>query len=98
MRVAVARDANATWVFVDGQVARTRNPRSCGQPTKEPRRNEVMSPMPATVVSIHAAAGDSVTEGQIVLEAMKMELPIKAPRNGIVKGSLREGRPGATRR
>ena len=46
-----------------------------------------MSPMPATVVSIHAAAGDSATEGQtlIVLEAMKMELPIKSPRSGTVK-------------
>jgi 3-methylcrotonyl-CoA carboxylase alpha subunit len=48
---------------------------------------DVMSPMPATVVAIHAAVGQAVTEGQtvIVLEAMKMELPIKAPRAGVVK-------------
>ena len=47
----------------------------------------VMSPMPATVVAIIAAVGEQVSEGQtvIVLEAMKMELPIKAPRSGVVK-------------
>jgi 3-methylcrotonyl-CoA carboxylase alpha subunit len=46
-----------------------------------------MSPMPATVVAIHAVPGQAVTEGEtiIVLEAMKMELPIKAPRSGVVK-------------
>ena len=46
-----------------------------------------MAPMPATVVSINATAGQTVKEGDtvIVLEAMKMELPIKAPRSGVVK-------------
>ena len=46
-----------------------------------------MAPMPATVVSINASKGQSVNEGDtvIVLEAMKMELPIKAPRRGVVK-------------
>ena len=46
-----------------------------------------MSPMPATVVAINAAPGQNVNEGDtlIVLEAMKMELPIKAPRAGRVK-------------
>jgi biotin carboxyl carrier protein len=46
-----------------------------------------MAPMPATVVSINTAVGQTVSEGDtvIVLEAMKMELPIKAPRAGLVK-------------
>ena len=46
-----------------------------------------MSPMPATVVAINTAPGQPVSEGDtlIVLEAMKMELPIKAPRSGVVK-------------
>ena len=46
-----------------------------------------MAPMPATVVSINTEAGKPVAEGEtvIVLEAMKMELPIKAPRAGVVK-------------
>jgi 3-methylcrotonyl-CoA carboxylase alpha subunit len=46
-----------------------------------------MAPMPATVVAINTAVGQAVHEGDtvIVLEAMKMELPIRAPRTGVVK-------------
>ena len=45
------------------------------------------SPMPATVTSLSVAVGDQVKAGDVlvVLEAMKMELPIKAPRDGRVK-------------
>ena len=53
-----------------------------------------MSPMPATVVSIHATVGQPVNEGDtvIVLEAMKMELPIRAGVAGTVKAlACREG-------
>jgi biotin carboxyl carrier protein len=44
------------------------------------------SPMPATVASIHVAPGQAVETGDllIVLEAMKMEFPIRAPRRGRV--------------
>ena len=43
--------------------------------------------MPATVERITVERGQSVTAGHvlIVLEAMKMELTIKAPRGGRVK-------------
>jgi acetyl-CoA/propionyl-CoA carboxylase biotin carboxyl carrier protein len=39
------------------------------------------APMPATVIKIHVKAGDAVRKGDtiLVLEAMKMELPIRAP-------------------
>ena len=39
------------------------------------------------MVSINAQPGQTVGEGEtvIVLEAMKMELPIRAPRGGVVK-------------
>jgi biotin carboxyl carrier protein len=45
-----------------------------------------MAPMPATVVSIHASPGQNVARDEVLvtLEAMKMELPIKAPRAGRV--------------
>jgi biotin carboxyl carrier protein len=75
-------------VFADGYSARIDNQ----QPSEtrgNVRRREatVMAPMPATVVAINTAPGQSVNEGDtvIVLEAMKMELPIKAPRSGVVK-------------
>jgi biotin carboxyl carrier protein len=43
--------------------------------------------MPATVIAVNVVPGQRVTSGDvlIVLEAMKMELPIKAPRDGVVK-------------
>jgi biotin carboxyl carrier protein len=42
--------------------------------------------MPATVVRIDAAEGTKVSAGDVVitLEAMKMELPLKAARDGVV--------------
>ena len=86
-RVAIAGDAAATWVFVDGQVARIEAAAERDRPRGKSRRDTgVMSPMPANVVAIHTAIGQTVNEGDtvIVLEAMKMELPIRAPRSGRV--------------
>ena len=88
VRVAVAADATATWVFLDGNVWRIEKDHKDDARRTKPRGDaSVMSPMPATVVAINAAPGQSVSEGDtvIVLEAMKMELPIKAPRGGVVK-------------
>jgi acetyl/propionyl-CoA carboxylase alpha subunit len=47
---------------------------------------DVVAPMPATVLSIDVAEGDSVTAGQRLgaLEAMKMELALTAPHDGVV--------------
>lgn len=88
-RVAVASTADYEWVFIEGQVARLdADARNAGR-----RRSRglgdagVMSPMPATVIAINATPGQTVSHGDtlIVLEAMKMELPIKAPRDGVIK-------------
>jgi len=85
-RVAVAGDGDTQWVFVNGQVATIETPKT-GRRRGKSRDAGVMSPMPATVVAIHVAPGQAVREGEllIVLEAMKMELPIRAPRDGVVK-------------
>ncbi len=50
--------------------------------------------MPATVVRVLVAPGDLVARGDtlIVLEAMKMELPVRAPRDAAVRAvHCREG-------
>ncbi len=48
--------------------------------------HRIRAPMPGRVVLVQATTGDSVSAGDVVLviEAMKMELALKAPRNGIV--------------
>jgi 3-methylcrotonyl-CoA carboxylase alpha subunit len=76
-----------TWVFHGGHVY------EIASDTGETRRRgahalgSLMAPMPATVIEIKVAAGDAVTKGDIlvVLEAMKMELPVRAPGDGRVK-------------
>jgi biotin carboxyl carrier protein len=47
----------------------------------------IRAPMPGLVSNVLAAVGDEVTRGQniVVLEAMKMENDLTAPRAGIVK-------------
>jgi 3-methylcrotonyl-CoA carboxylase alpha subunit len=84
-----------TWVFLDGHVyvidaATGRSER--GKQHDETRA--LSAPMPATVAAINVKAGEQVSAGHvmIVLEAMKMELPITAPRDGRVKAIL--CRPG----
>jgi biotin carboxyl carrier protein len=44
------------------------------------------APMPAAVVRVDARPGDVVRRGDIlvILEAMKMELPVRAPADGTV--------------
>lgn len=58
----------------------------------------VKSELNATVWKVEAQAGASVQEGDtlIVLEAMKMEIPVPAPRAGTVQTVLvNEGQPVA---
>jgi biotin carboxyl carrier protein len=54
------------------------------------------SPMPGKVVKLLVAKGATVTRGQglVVVEAMKMENELGAPRDGVVKEiSVSEGQP-----
>jgi 3-methylcrotonyl-CoA carboxylase alpha subunit len=52
----------------------------------EAGEDDVRAPMPATVIAVKVKAGDSVTAGQalLVIEAMKMEITLKAPFDGVV--------------
>ena len=48
--------------------------------------SRVQAPMPGKLVLVRVAPGDAVREGQevAVMEAMKMELALRAPRDGVV--------------
>jgi biotin carboxyl carrier protein len=76
---------DVTWVFHEGAVFRLEDASARRRASQS--QGSLSSPMPATVVSVKVAPGDAVTSGQtlIVLEAMKMELPVRAPGDGRVK-------------
>jgi len=53
----------------------------------DPGSGEIRMPMPGLVVRVEVKAGDRVSRGQplVVVEAMKMEQTLRAPREGVVK-------------
>jgi 3-methylcrotonyl-CoA carboxylase alpha subunit len=96
-RLAYAtRDRDRAWVFLDGRtyVVET-EPRDAADRVHATDDQVALSaPMPATVITINVAPGQEVAAGDVLvlLEAMKMEVPIKAPRPGRVKSlACREG-------
>lgn len=86
--VAIADSGDARWVSIDGQVAvvEIESGNSRGPRQRTSGSGSMMAPMPATVVKVCVEAGQTIAEGDtvLVLEAMKMELPIRAPRAGVV--------------
>ena len=48
--------------------------------------NVLVAPMPGKIISVNVKSGDTVKQGDpiIVMEAMKMEMTLEAPRDGIV--------------
>ncbi len=88
-RLFVAGPPDAREVFMNGRVFRFEV-----TATDERRRKSAAShgdtmtaPMPGTVVKVLVQPGQQVRRGEILmkLEAMKMELPVRAPHDGSVK-------------
>jgi len=76
------------WVFLDGNVyVFDLTQRSKVGTRRKIDEHALAAPMPATVVTITVEPGQRVSKGDvlIVLEAMKMELPVKSPRDATVK-------------
>ncbi|HLI16682.1 MAG TPA: acetyl/propionyl/methylcrotonyl-CoA carboxylase subunit alpha [Rhodanobacteraceae bacterium] len=74
-------DANGTrWRF-------ERVPAFAWQASDSAAGNQIAAPMPGRIVLVKAKAGDKVEAGQelLVMEAMKMELSLKAPRAGAIE-------------
>jgi acetyl/propionyl-CoA carboxylase alpha subunit len=82
-----AGNGNTRWVFANGRIWIFEVDRA-GQPARARRQDgHVSAPMPATVVKILVKASDQVRAGDtvMILEAMKMELPVRAATDGIVR-------------
>ena len=76
------------WAFADGCVFELdlAPDRPAPTPTTDADR-PIAAPMPATVLSVLVEPGQAVRQGDalIVLEAMKMELTLRAPRGGQIE-------------
>ena len=86
-RLYAATAGDTVWVFHDGVVYEIADP----SPSRARARSSagggsLTAPMPATVVAVNVKVGDAVARGDIVivLEAMKMELPVRALGDGTV--------------
>jgi biotin carboxyl carrier protein len=87
------RDGGRAWVHLHGRTYKFDVVRSSrGRPAAAP--GDLSSPMPGQVQRVFVTEGDAVEAGQtlLVVEAMKMQLEIKAPRAGTVRRlSARQG-------
>jgi biotin carboxyl carrier protein len=95
-RVVVADNADTREVFLNGRVFRfqvsSADQRQRAQVSSH--GDQPTAPMPGTVVKLTVKAGDRVERGQVLvkLEAMKMEMPIRASHDGTVTAvHCREG-------
>ncbi len=85
---SVSSDNNKRWVTVNGQTfVLTKSSGAKHRSVGHDHASELVAPMPGVVRSVNLSEGDVVTKGQtlLLLEAMKMEIRVQAPRNGIVK-------------
>lgn len=75
-------------LVLDGQRFVFRRPDVFGDHTGDLADGVITAPMPGTVLDLRVADGDRVETGQVllVLEAMKMELALRAPFDGTVDG------------
>jgi 3-methylcrotonyl-CoA carboxylase alpha subunit len=87
-RIAFAAVAREAWVFIDGHTYVVSDTTD-GSPRRSrvDEQGALTAPMPATVLAIYVSQGARVERNQVVmvLEAMKMELPVRSPRDGVVK-------------
>ena len=88
--VYIAGEAGDLWAFAAGHIYREQAHH--GPP--EGGHYMVAAPMPATVIKVLVAPGQAVRHGDtlVIVEAMKMELPVRAPGDATVKAvNCREG-------
>jgi acetyl/propionyl-CoA carboxylase alpha subunit len=83
----VSSDNAKRWVTINGQTfVLTKSMGAKRSGAGHDHASELAAPMPGQVRAVNVVEGETVTKGQtlLVLEAMKMEIRIQAPRDGKV--------------
>lgn len=89
IEVVIATRGDDVFIHLDGEAYQLRYEHplkrlaEAGQGSAE---DSVRAPMPGSIVLVQVKAGDAVTKGQtlLVMESMKMETTITAPRDGVI--------------
>jgi biotin carboxyl carrier protein len=85
----VSSDHSKRWVTINGQtfVLTKSSGTRIGRYGHHHAAGELTAPMPGQVRAVNVNEGEGVTKGQtlLVLEAMKMEIRIHSPQDGVVK-------------
>ena len=92
--VYVAGPPENRWAFWNGRVFRVEEPAAAPRRVRGHVAHALTAPMPATVIKVLVEAGASLRKGDtiLVLEAMKMELPIRAAGDArVVAVNCKEG-------
>lgn len=91
-RIVTARDGDRVLVWCEGVAFGFERVRGSRTAPGTEHAGDLLSPMPGRVRKIFARAGSRVARGELllVLEAMKMEHSVRAPREGVVKRLLVE--------
>jgi len=93
--VYVAGTPEDRWAFLNGDVYRIARDRTRARAgARADARQALTAPMPATVLKVMVGPGAAVKAGDtlVILEAMKMELPLRAEGDGVVSAvHCREG-------
>ncbi len=93
-RIVTAAAGDRIFVWCDGATHSFERVRASRSASGGGHEGDLFAPMPGRVRKVAAAEGDPIVRGMvlIVLEAMKMEHAIRAPKDGILKRLLvREG-------
>jgi 3-methylcrotonyl-CoA carboxylase alpha subunit len=88
LRAYAAADGNQRYVALQGNTYTLGLPAARSQQRKAAHTGDLSAQMPGQIVQVLVAPGDSVHSGQtlVIMEAMKMEMRVTAPRDGVIRG------------
>ena len=86
-RVQTVEDHGQLIIFAAGHTHRLQQVTAGGHATQEEATGNLTAPMPGTVIEVTASEGQQVKQGDtlLILEAMKIEHTIVAPRDGTIQ-------------
>lgn len=87
IKCVISNDKEKRFVFLDGDIFQIKRMQPTARKLEKKEEKELASPISGKVVSVKVEEGSIVKKGDVlmVIEAMKMEYPIKAPHDGIIK-------------